>query len=373
MIKYLSVILLIISFLVNTGYTLNKSSAYYKAYQKGNVFLKNKKYNKAIIEYEKAIKEKTDFNQPYLNLGIIYDQYLKQYGIALIYYIKYLENGGKKVDKVKGWIKNISNLKHLTSDKEFITLKKGIKYHNEGVKLAKKQKLKSAVKKFKKSLEIIPYYVKAHYAIGLAYFKTKEYGKAYKHFMRVLKYDPESISFIESYYYLGVLHDDVLLKDYENALSFYNYYQDHKGEKNVDKFKNPIEKVNGLISKSIISFQKNKRDEAIKILKKAEKIKPLDIRIYNNLGVMYIHLKKYNKAEDILKKSLKIRRDAGDTYYNLACLYSIKGNTDKSLKYFKKGLLYFTKKIIMKSQTDQDLKNLSKTKEYKKIIKKQLD
>ncbi len=347
---------------------LAENSPYYKTYQKGRKFFEKKQYDKAIKEFKKLIKAKPDFAQPYLNAAMIYEVN-KDYKEAIEHYVKYLEHGGKKVEKAKKSIKNIANLKYLTSDTEFEQLRKGDEIYIEGVKLAKEKKYASAIKKFEKSLEIIPYYVKAHYAIGVALNNEEKYLKAYEHFMKVLKYDPDNSDFVETYYYLGLLHDDLLIKDYETALKFYRVYKEKNGSKKVEKFVEPIEKVSALMSKAIRKFQANQPEQAIGILEKALEVKPYDIRIHNNMAAMYIQQDDFNNAENNLEKAIEIKKDVGDTYYNFACLYSKKGDRKKALEYFEKGMKYFSVENIRNSLNDPDLKNLRREKEWTKIIK----
>lgn len=362
-------VLLILIVLLNSILIAEKAEPFLKVYKRGNVFLKHKKYEQAISAYQKSIKLNPDFAQSYLNIGVIYDQHIHQYGKAIKYYIMYLEKGGKKVAKVKEWIRNIANLKHLTSDKEYKQLKKGVKYYNQGVKLGKKKRYSEAIKMFAKAIEIIPYYAKAHYTIGLAFYNKENFGKAYKHFMMVLKYDPDNKEFLESYYYLGRLHDDVLIKDYDHALQFYNLYKEHHGNKAVGTFIRPIKKVNNLLNQAYQDFQKNKKKEALVHLKKAQKIKPMDVRIYNNMAAIQINRKKYQQAESLLKKVMNIRKDVADTYYNYACLYAKQKKIKKALEYYKKGLEYFSLELIKHSLKDKDLINLSEQVEFKELVK----
>jgi|GEM_PF-2700250 len=357
-------------------YSAEEDKAYYKAYQRGNVFLKNKMYEKALHEYKLSIEKNPLFLQSYLNIGVIYDQYLHDYRNALVYYIKYLETGdgkAEKLEQVKKWIYNIVHLKYATSDEEFKELQNGLYFHNQGVKLAKKKNYEEAIKKFEKAFSSIPYYVRTHYAAGIAYFQIKEYGKSYKHFMQVLKYDPDNKDFLETYYYLGLLHDDILIKDYDHAYSFYSYYKNNGGMKDVKKWIEPIIKINSLIERSMNKFQDGDVSASINILKEALKIKSSDVRIYNNLGALYITQKEYEKAENHLKRSLSIRIDVSDTYYNFACLYSRKKEVGMALKYYKKGLPYFTEGKIKESLNDPDLENLRKEKDFKKLMKEYND
>jgi len=58
-------------------------------------------------------------------------------------------------------------------------------------------------------------------------------------------------------------------------------------------------------------------------------IKKEDPVIYFGLADTYIEMKKLDKAQEALKKSIFLNKEYADAYYNLAGLYAIKG--DKSL------------------------------------------
>ena len=344
-----------------------KNSPYYTYYKKGTDYFERKQYDRAIKEFEKFIKVKPGFPQPYLNIAMIYEVN-KKYGKAVEYYIRYLENNGGKINKAKESIKKIANLKYMTTDVEFKRLKQGDDLYIEGLKLAKKKNFSSAIDKFIKSLKIIPYYVKAHYGIALAYNNKKEYFKSYEHFMKVMKYDPDNNDYRKTFYYLGLFHDDVL-HDYDAALKFYRAYMGRNGPRDVDKFIKPIEKANALSAKAIKLFRNNnKSSEPIKLLLEAIKIKPYNIIILNNLAVIYISQNKFDDADKNLQKALKIKKNSADTYYNLTCLYSKKGDTDESLKYFKKGIKYFSKDMIKNCLKDPDLRNVRNKDEFVKAI-----
>ncbi len=351
-----------------------ETEEYKKHYQRGQVYLKNKLYKDAANEYKKSVELNPKFKKGYLKLGIIYDQYLHDYKNAIIYYIKYIEQGGERAEEIKRWIDNIANLKVVTSNKQFAKFKKAVEYYNKGVKLAKKRKFPQAVKWFKKSLKIAPFYAKAHYSLGLAYFTMKKYDKAFEYFINAVKYAPDTPDIKNAYYYLGILYDDLFLKDYEQAYNFYRRYLELGGEKSkqVNKLIAPIIKVNNYIRDAVKLAQQKKYKDALNLLNKAKKIKSFDVRIYNNIATIYILDNKLDKAVQILNKSLQIRDDVGETYYNLACIYSKQNKTSKALHIFKKGLNYYSAMLLKNALKDPDLKNLRKNKEFKKIIENRL-
>jgi len=355
--------------LIYSDKEITKGSPFYQTYQRGRNYFNKKQYEKAIKEFRRLIKEKPDLPQPYLNLAMIYEVHHRNYGQAIKYYIKYLEKGGKKVNKIKKIIKDIANLRYKTGDVEFKKLEKGDRLYLEGVKLAKKKRYGAAINRFKQSLEIIPYYVKAHYAIAVAYNKKERYLKAYEHFMKVIKYDPDNPVFLKTYYYLGILHDDLLIKDYDAALRFYQIYEERNGRKDVKKFMTPLLEVNKLIKKSIKQFEESRTGEALKTLEQARQIKPDDIRLYNNIAAIYINQGEYKKAEMNLEKAMKIRKHVGDTYYNYTCLYSKQNNREKALEYFKEGIKYFSEQHLRQALNDPDLKNIRKESDFARLIK----
>ncbi|MDD5066138.1 MAG: tetratricopeptide repeat protein [bacterium] len=345
---------------------------YMEYYQKGNVHLKNKMYTQAIQEYEKSIQENPRFPQAYLNMGICYDQFLHNNGKAIENYIKYIQNGGVKVDEVKKWISSIANLRYITTDVEYARLKKAVEFYNNGVELSKKARYLTAIESFKQAIEIVPYYVKAHYIIGMAYFTTKQYGSAYEHFMKVILYDPDNPTLAQVYYYLGLLYDDVLIKDFGTALEFYRQYKKRDGSKNVDNLINSLEGLESILARAQSLYNEKKYPQAIAVLEKGLKVKNDDVRLYNNIAVNYLKLKEYQKTEDYLNKALSIRADAGETYYNLACLYSLTGAGEKAFDFFKEGIKFYPRNVLENSLSDEDLKNLRKEKGFLSTVNSNL-
>jgi len=77
--------------------------------------------------------------------------------------------------------------------------------------------------------------------------------------------------------------------------------------------------------------QAGKYEQAEKKYLKAIRIKKHS-RNYVNLAVLYLHMNKVDKAEQCLLKALELRDDDPIIYYNLAFVYSYKGNKELAIK-----------------------------------------
>lgn len=75
-------------------------------YNLGTIFLQNKRYKEAIAEYEKNLELTPNDPDTHYNLGVLYDDYLKDRQKALYHYQKYITVNPKAPDskKVEGYI-----------------------------------------------------------------------------------------------------------------------------------------------------------------------------------------------------------------------------------------------------------------------------
>ena len=84
--------------------------------------------------------------------------------------------------------------------------------------------------------------------------------------------------------------------------------------------------------------------------------------------------KKYNKAEEDLKKAAGLKPKDPIIHYNLAALYSLQNKLDLALDELDEALENgFSNYDALKStgeNSDPDLKNLRKNPEYRKVLEK---
>lgn len=77
---------------------------------------------------------------------------------------------------------------------------------------------------------------------------------------------------------------------------------------------------------------------------------------------------KTGKALPLFLKAESLYSKKNDIFYNIACIYSLQNDTDKSIKYIDK-LIYSGFDSIADIQKDPDLENLRKTEYFKKLSK----
>ena len=147
---------------------------------RGNLLMKENKFNEALNDFNKAIELKPDFSDAYYNRGILYGNE-KKYNEALNDYNKSIElnpgyfgaynNRGnifKEEKKYKEAFKDFSNAIELKPDFEK-------SYNNRGNVLMDEKKYDESIKDFDKAIELKPDYAIAYFNRAMAeYFSDKK-------------------------------------------------------------------------------------------------------------------------------------------------------------------------------------------------------
>lgn len=134
----------------------------------------------------------------------------------------------------------------------------------------------------------------------------------------------------------------------------------------------------GMIYVSLAKANPKTKDEnyknALLEFSNAIKIYPKYAEAYSDRGVVYMQQKKYNKAEEDLKKAAELKPKDPIILYNLAALYSLEKKNDFALDYLDKALENgFNNFDALKPEgkdSDPDLVNLRKDPEFKKVLEK---
>lgn len=154
--------------------------------------------------------------------------------------------------------------------------------------LKNQKKPAEAIREYKKSLDIIPDYAKAHEALGDAYIALKSYEKAIFHYHKALLRAPAEI---DLYYKIGNSYTNT--GQYVQAL---HYYQD------------------------IITFA------------------PDDPKAYNNMGAVELCLGNLENARQNFINAIAIQPDYAEAVYNLGLAASKAGNTDEAVVHFQRAV-----------------------------------
>ena len=229
---------------------------------RGNEYLKNSKYEEAVVCFKEAIYHIGNDLTCLNNLGL-----------ALIKLEKFKESQEILIKALK-----ISPELPQVINNYSLTLKE------EGKLNESKEILKKIINKY-------PDYISAKNNLGLIYIDQKEFSKALKLFSEIYKVNKKNF---ESYQNISKIYN--LTNRYEKAIEI--------SEEALSKFPTMSFPYNSL---GISYYKMGDFNKSLKFLKKAININELDYHYHNNLGNTYLKLGKINFSLKAFFKSLMIR------------------------------------------------------------------
>ena len=108
-------------------------------------------------------------------------------------------------------------------------------------------------------------------------------------------------------------------------------------------------------------------EDAKGFYKKALMLDPNSVKVLNDLGVAYMQGRDYVEAQESFEQAIQRKPDYVDAYYNLACLYALKGEKIRSLTHLKKAIS-LDALVREWAKKDRDLQNLKGQTEFQEII-----
>lgn len=157
---------------------------------------------------------------------------------------------------------------------------------------------------------------------GLIYFQSKNYVKAEKIFLNLIRTNPTNQKIYG--YLIPILIEQ---KKFENALKFSERFY------NINK-KNEL----GLIYIGIINYKLNRISKALEFFEKSLIINPNNVDALVNIGVTYRKLGDIERAQSYLEKSLKLNNNKPIVFYNLGLIYEDEGDFNKAIELYKKSI-----------------------------------
>jgi tetratricopeptide (TPR) repeat protein len=119
-----------------------------------------------------------------------------------------------------------------------------------------------------------------------------------------------------------------------------------------------------------LAAQRNKKTAVAEWLyRRVLAIDARHVEAINNLGVLYLAQGKQDQALEMFNQAISQKTDYADPYYNLSCLFAQRKNTAKSLQYLKSAIA-LNGDVIHWAKDDQDLKDITATKAFKKLVEK---
>ena len=86
-----------------------------------------------------------------------------------------------------------------------------------------------------------------------------------------------------------------------------------------------------------------------------------------NLGVLYLYDRDFPAAQASFEKAIRLRPESADPFYNMACLFALKGQTEDGLAYLERA--YSLNPSVREwARRDGDLDSLRKSPEFERIF-----
>ncbi len=192
------------------------------------------------------------------------------------------------------------------------------RWYNSAVKYLAKNKFEEALYALNNAIELIPDYPEAWYNKGYVLEELKSPDKA--------------------------------ITAYEKAIELDGSY------------------VDAWFARGVALFELNELDKALESFEKVVELNPRDYDALTLKGYALIRVNRIDEAFDLLSKVIEINPEFGDAWYNLACIYSIKNNREKTLESL--SMAFKVDKALKKlAMEDKHFKKFSQDEMFKKITK----
>jgi len=322
----------------------------------GLAFQNQGKTNKAIEFFKEAIKIKPQYASAYNNLGVA------------------MESIGKADQSI-----NLYTIA-IQLEPEFKN-----PYVNLAFVLLHQGKLEEATKYCRKAIQLDPDFTEAYILFGDIYEKCGHINESIKMYSKALQLDSNSAS---AHNYLG----SVLLKinKIEKAISHFQSAiklnsKDWRYHKNLEtaldikrNLDNQIKITLKTLRKQPDNFElnftlgnlykkKGQQEKAVKQFQKILSSRPESIPTLLSLASTYAEIENFEKSIALFKQLFSLQPENNALFYNIACLYAKQNKTGEALAWLKKAIDngYANWELIT---TDNDLENIRRTDEYKKLI-----
>ncbi|MDE0087196.1 MAG: tetratricopeptide repeat protein, partial [Candidatus Poribacteria bacterium] len=278
-------------------------------FQKATAYRALEEHVKAVSEYKAAIALNPNSAVFYNALGITHSE-LKQYNAALNAYKKALQ------------------LSPMTAEP----------HYNIGLVYLKQGAFPLAVDAFKEAVTIDAKWSDAHSGLAEAYLKQGLLSQAEKSYVKAVRLNPSGIGAnlgLGQVYAKQTRYDDAITKfkkvidiQHDNTDAHYQLAQIYikLGEKEK--------------SSSAMEFFKILRhtDPLLQKAQKWIKIHPDDPKGYNNLGIVYLTRKRYDKAIESYKHAISLSPTLASSHYNLGLTYHKQGNIKLAIEAYQKAI-----------------------------------
>ncbi len=199
------------------------------------------------------------------------------------------------------------------------------------------------------------------YHLGLANINLENFDEAAQSFLRAIAIDS---TYSESYYRLAVMYGT-----YMNNTSAHDTYMRkalgvYKKNSQIDP-----QSADNLVFCGEAHQRLKEYDLALSFLDKTDAIDPKNSLSHLTRGYIHLYQKRYADAEREFKLALEFSSENPKRFYNLACMYSVKGDKSQSMQWLEKALEKgFNEFVLLKY--NPDLRTIRGTQEYEALLRK---
>ena len=243
---------------------------------RGNAYRKLGKYDRAIKDYNEAIRIEPDYAEAYYNRGNAYSK------------------NGEAARAIQDYNKA------LALKPDYVEV-----YNNRGNIFLDKGELNRAIADFNKVIVLNPEYAKAYMNLGNVYSQKGEYELVITYYNKAIELNPDDAA---CYYYRGSFYrdkgeSDHAIMDYSKAIELKPDFAE-------------AYKIRG------IAYIKNgEHDRAIADFGKTIELNPGDAEAYKNRGNAYGYKGEYDRAITNFNKALELNPDDAEAYFNRGISY----------------------------------------------------
>ena len=113
---------------------------------------------------------------------------------------------------------------------------------------------------------------------------------------------------------------------------------------------------------------KGDQSQAEKYFKKTLEIMPHNIHAHNNLGFIYKDQGKYDEAAEHFKEAIRIGTESYMPFFNLASVYALSGDTERALKWLRRGRRYMSKRVVESIREHADFDSIREDHRFEEVL-----
>lgn len=308
-----------------------------------------KQFDRAIADFSQAIKLKPDLAVAYNNRGVAYRE-LKQFDRAIANYTQVIKlrsddanayfNRGYAYGELKQFDQAIADYTQT------IKLKPDFAgaYFNRGIAYSELKQFDQAIADYTQVIKLQPKAADAYYGRGNAYSELKQFDQAIADYTQAIKLKPDDA---DAYYSRGYAYGD--LKQFDRAITDY-----------TQAIKLKPDYADAYTYRGIAHGETKEYNKALDDLNQALKLEPNGAYIYNCRGTVYRYRWNYDQALKDYNQAIKLNPTQGESYESYlwrGVIYLKKGNKQGAIKDFQK-VLELTNDSEFKQRAEQELKKL---------------